>query len=119
MLRLNSRRDRLPVVTWVALGAGLTYLLDPVAGSSRRASVRNALVQLARIGKRGAVLGAAVLRRALANMPFGQRLQSTRQRLVGNREGSLAMAEPAAGGTTPLEPTPSGQAEEVARSIRE
>ena len=54
MLRFTSKRERIPAVTWVALGAGLMYLLDPAKGNRRRAFARDKLIHLAHVGKNGA-----------------------------------------------------------------
>jgi uncharacterized membrane protein len=48
----SSRRDRLPLVGWMGLGAGLMFLLDRERGPRRRALLRDQLVHgLRRAGK--------------------------------------------------------------------
>jgi hypothetical protein len=54
MIRFTSKREQTPLVTWVALGAGLMYLLDPAKGNRRRALLRDKIIHLARAGTKGA-----------------------------------------------------------------
>lgn len=60
MLRFISKRERIPVptwgpvLTWIASGAGLMYLLDPAQGHRRRAFVRDKLIHLAHVSNEGA-----------------------------------------------------------------
>lgn len=54
MIQFSSSRAHIPLVTWVALGAGLMYLFDPASGNRRRSLVRGKLTHLARVGRAGA-----------------------------------------------------------------
>jgi hypothetical protein len=54
MIRFTSKHERIPVVTWVALGAGLMYLLDPTRGNRRRARIQDKIIHLTRVATRGA-----------------------------------------------------------------
>jgi hypothetical protein len=69
MPRFKRWDERLPLTSWVALGAGLMYLLDPDGGKRRRALVRDKIFHFARVGR----LGADRARRDLANRAHGFR----------------------------------------------
>lgn len=54
MLLFTGKRERSPIVTWVAFGAGLMYLLDPAQGGRRRALVRDKVTHVAHVVRSGA-----------------------------------------------------------------
>jgi hypothetical protein len=69
MPRFKHWDERLPLTSWMTLGAGLMYLLDPDGGKRRRALVRDKLFHLVRVGR----LSADRAKRDLANRAHGMR----------------------------------------------